>query len=79
MHGEYRESRAGFTLVEILVVLAIVAVVSAIAIPGLAKMGAFSRDEFTRATQEVNSVLRAAQLYATTYNENTAVVYSMDH
>ncbi len=79
MHGEYRESRAGFTLVEILVVLAIVAVVSAIAIPGLAKMGAFSRDEFKRATQEVNSVLRAAQLYATTYNVNTAVVYSMDH
>jgi hypothetical protein len=54
-------------------------VVSAIAIPGLAKMGAFSRDEFKRATQEVNSVLRAAQLYATTYNVNTAVVYSMDH
>ncbi len=79
MHGEYRESRAGFTLVEILVVLAIVAVVSAIAIPGLAKMGAFSRDEFKRATQEVNSVLRSAQLYATTYNVNTAVVYSMDH
>lgn len=79
MHGEYRESRAGFTLVEVLVVLAIVALVSAIAIPGLAKMGAFSRDEFKRATQEVNSVLRSAQLYATTYNVNTAVVYSMDH
>ncbi|MBL7645330.1 MAG: prepilin-type N-terminal cleavage/methylation domain-containing protein [Candidatus Hydrogenedentes bacterium] len=79
MHGEYRESRAGFTLVEVLVVLAIVALVSAIAIPGLAKMGAFSRDEFKRATQEVNSVLRAAQLYATTYNVNTAVVYSMDN
>lgn len=78
MHGEYRESRAGFTLVEIMVVLAIVALLSAIAIPGLAKLGAFSRDEFKRATQEVNSVLRAAQLYATTYHVNTAVVYSMD-
>lgn len=79
MHGKYRESRAGFTLVEIMVVLAIVALVSAIAIPGLAKLGAFSRDEFKRATQEVNSVLRAAQLYATTYNVSTAVVYSMDN
>lgn len=79
MHGKYRESRAGFTLVEVLVVLAIVALVSAIAIPGLAKLGAFSRDEFKRATQETYSILRAAQLYATTYNVNTAVVYSMDN
>lgn len=79
MHGKYRESRAGFTLVEVLVVLAIVALVSAIAIPGLAKLGAFSRDEFKRATQDTYSILRAAQLYATTYNVNTAVVYSMDH
>lgn len=79
MHGDYRESRAGFTLVEVLVVLAIVALLSAIAIPGLAKLGAFSRDEFKRATNETFSVLRAAQLYSTTYNVNAAVVYSMDH
>jgi prepilin-type N-terminal cleavage/methylation domain-containing protein len=79
MHGEYRESRAGFTLVEIMVVLAIVALVSAVAIPGLAKLGAFSRDEFKRTVSEMDSLLRAAQLYSTTYNVETAVAYNMDH
>lgn len=79
MHGEYRESRAGFTLVEILVVLAIVALVSAIAIPGLAKLGAFSRDEFKRSVSELDSLLRAAQIYSTTYNVETAVAYNMDN
>ena len=79
MHGEYRKNRAGFTLVEIMVVLAIVALISAIAIPGLAKLGAFSRDEFKRTVSELDSLLRAAQLYSTTYNVETAVAYSMDN
>jgi len=79
MHGKYRESRAGFTLVEIMVVLAIVALISAIAIPGLAKLGAFSRDEFKRTVSQLDSLLRAAQIYSTTYNVDTAVVYSMDN
>lgn len=79
MHGKYRESRAGFTLVEIMVVLAIVALISAIAIPGLAKLGAFSRDEFKRTVTQLDSLLRAAQIYSTTYNVDTAVVYTMDN
>lgn len=79
MHGEYRERKAGFTLVEVMVVLAIVALVSAIAVPGLAKLGAFSRDEFKRTTQDLTSALRYAQTYAKTYNVNTSVVYTMDN
>ena len=79
MHGKYRENRAGFTLVEVMVVLAIVALVSAIAIPGLAKLGALSRDEFRRSVSELDSLLREAQVYSTTYNVETAVAYSMDN
>ena len=78
MHGEHRKRTPGFTLVEILVVLAVIAVISAIAIPGLAKLGAFSRDEFKRTVIQVDSLLRAAQIYSTTYHVNTAVVYSLD-
>ena len=79
MYGEKRQDSNGFTLVEVLVVLAIVALISAIAIPGLAHLGAFSRDEFKRTVTEVDSLLRAAQIYSTTYHVNTAVVYNMDH
>ncbi|MCF6285357.1 MAG: type II secretion system GspH family protein [Candidatus Hydrogenedentes bacterium] len=77
-HASYC-GRRGFTLVELMVVLAIVILLSALAIPGLARLGAFSRDEIRRTVQEVSSVLRAAQVYSTTYHVNTAVVYSMDH
>jgi hypothetical protein len=42
-------------------------------------MGAFSRDEFKRTVSEMDSLLRAAQLYSTTYNVETAVAYSLDN
>lgn len=76
--GQHSQSR-GFTLIEVLVVVGIIAVISAIAIPGLAKLGAFTRDEFKRTVSQVDSLLRAAEIYSTTYHVNAAVVYSMDH
>lgn len=79
MNGGQRKANPGFTLVEVLVVLGVIALLSAIAIPGLARLGAFSRDEFKRAVSEVDKHLRAAQIYSRTYNVNAAVVYSMDN
>tara|TARA_R110001592_G_scaffold23300_5_gene91590 strand:+ start:998 stop:1891 length:894 start_codon:yes stop_codon:yes gene_type:complete len=62
-----------------MVVLGLVALLTAIAIPGLARLGAFSRDEFRRTVQDVSGLLRAAQIYSTTYHVNTAVVYNLDN
>jgi len=68
----------GMTLVELIVVLGIVALLVALAVPGVARMGAFSNDKAPRAAREIFQLLRAARVYASTYNVNTAVVYSLD-
>jgi len=60
-------------------VLAIVAILSAIAIPGLARFGAFSNDALSRDARVLYEMLSAARIYATTYNVRTAVVYNLDN
>lgn len=74
-----RKNEQGLTLVELIVVLTIIALISAVAVPGLARMGAFSRDTLSRETRELFEMLSAARIYATTWNVRTAVVYNLDH
>lgn len=78
MRGKSK-SEQGLTLVELIVVLAIVAALSALAIPGLARLGAFSNDSLPRASRELFEMLSAARIYATTWNVRTAVVYNLDN
>ncbi len=73
------KKKAGMTLPELLVVLTIVALLSAVAIPAFVQLGAFSRDELNRSARTVMTLLKAAQQYAITYNVRTAVVYGLDN
>lgn len=69
-------SRAGgFTLVELLVVLAILALMASVAVPTFARMGFFSRNEMQSTARELYALLRAAKIYAATYRVDAAVAY----
>ncbi len=59
--------------------MAILAILAGLAIPGLARLGVFSRQELPRATREIYTMLRAAQIYAATFRVDTAVVYGLDN
>lgn len=67
--------RTGFSLVELLVVLAIIGILGAISIP---IMRSFSRDDMRNGARTVYTMLRAARMYAMSYNVETAVVYELD-
>ncbi len=68
----------GFTLVELLVVLAVVAMMAAVAIPGFSRMGLFSKDKLGDAARDAQGILSAARIYAMTNHCNTAVVFEPD-
>lgn len=76
-HGN--SARQGLTLTELIVVMAIIAVLAAVAVPSFVRLGFGARDEINRSAGELYSMLRAAKLYAATYRVNTAVVYNLDN
>jgi len=71
------QSRGGYTLVELLVVMAIFAALVGLAIPAINRAGGFTSDDPDIAARELYASLRAARTYATTYRVDTAVVYGL--
>lgn len=70
--------RQGMTLIEMLIVVAIIAIMAGVALPTLARLGAFSRDDVYQSTRSVFAALRAARQYAATNNVDAAVIYVQD-
>lgn len=68
--------RTGWTLIELLVVLAIISLLVAVSVP-VTRM--FTRNDLRDASRTIYTLLRAARMYAATYNVEAAVVYSLDY
>ena len=76
VNGRHVGDRAGgMTLVELLVALAIVAVMAAVAVPTFSRLGLFSDDPVRNGGRELYAMLQGAKARAATYNVKTAVVY----
>jgi len=73
-----RKSQSGVSLVELLVVLGIIAIITGVSIPVIARLGLFTSNKAQLAAREVFTVLRAAKIYAVTYNVETAVAYGIN-
>ncbi len=70
---------AGFSLVELIVVMTIFVILAAMAVAGFARLPIFSRNELNNTAQELHSLLVAANVYASAQHVNTAVVYEIDN
>ena len=69
----------GFSLVELIVVMAIFAILASVAIPGMVKLGLFSRNELENTAREIHALMQTAQVYAVQRHTNAAVVYGLDN
>src|ERR1700745_3774625 len=76
MLNELNKKRGGFTLVEIMIVVAIIALLAAIAVPGFLR--ARKRSQATRILNDLRLVDAAVDQYAIETNRNTgdSVTYS---
>ena len=74
--GDRRFTRSGLSLVELLIVMAAIALISGLAIPVMFRMGLFSGNKVELATRELYSALRAAKIYAATHNVDTGIAYA---
>ena len=66
---------AGLTLIELLVVLGIIGIISAVLIPIAIQGGWFTGSKSAFAARELFTLEKAARVYASTYNVETAVAY----
>lgn len=71
-----RVRRSGFTLIELMVVLTIMAVIAALAIPSLT--GTSDAKKTLQAALEINGLIDQARLYATARNTHTYVFFEND-
>jgi len=68
---------AGLTLIELVVVMAILSLMAAISIPVFIRYGRLNNNELQQTAGNLQEMIRAAQLYATTYNNDSALVYTL--
>ena len=64
-------------MVELLVVVVIIGVMAAVAIPTFARFGFFSRNETQLAATELYKLLNASKVYAAAYRVNAGLAYGI--
>lgn len=71
----HRNRRSGLTLVEVIVVAAIIILVIGVAVPGIVSLASLGRGDFGNSSRNLLGALRAAKMYSATYRSITAVAY----